>query len=146
MGKPAAKPPPPEAFKVNPFAALKAASLPANPNPNPAPAAKPPAKAAGEVPATDPALKLELLGGARPERHPVIRLRRVKKGRGGKEVTVIGGFEADVLSELMALLAQLKRDLGAGGLIAERSLELQGDQRTRAAAWFAARGFRTAID
>jgi translation initiation factor 1 len=54
----------------------------------------------------------------------IVRLDR--KGRGGKSVTVIEGLQmAQKAKE--ALLKQLKADIGTGGTLKERALELQGD-------------------
>jgi len=93
--------PPPEPFH-NPFANLKAlkSELPEGP----AVAASPPLTRA------------------------VIRLER--KGRGGKEVTVVEQLELKAL-ELERWLKELKRALGCGGTVEEGALVFQGDQRQR---------------
>lgn len=103
----------------NPFAALAAlrASLPEGPAPKPAatPAAqKGPAKA-------------------------VVRLER--KGRGGKDVTVVEqlGLPAN---ELEVWLKALKGQLGCGGTIEGDTLVLQGDLRKRIEPLLVARGVR----
>ncbi len=69
---------------------------------------------------------------APPPARAVVRLER--KGRGGKEATVIErlGLPPDALA---SWLVELKRSLGCGGGVEGDALVLQGDQRDRAAAW-----------
>lgn len=76
-----------------------------------------------------------------PER-AVVRLER--KGRGGKEVTVVDKLELkpDVLGEW---LKALKQALGCGGAVEDGTLVLQGDQRERLPALLEARGVRKVI-
>jgi len=54
----------------------------------------------------------------------IVRLER--KGRGGKSVTVIEGLQLPEQNK-ETLLKQLKADLGAGGTVKDRVLEIQGD-------------------
>jgi translation initiation factor 1 len=112
------EPPAPAAPFHNPFAALglKREELP----PGPAPA---PVKA--EAPR----------GPARA----VVRLQR--KGRGGKEVTVVEqlGLPGE---QLEVWLKALKGSLGCGGAVEGETLVLQGDQRERLPALLEARGVR----
>ena len=108
-------PTPPQRFH-RPFAALKdrVGSLPEGPIARTAPSLSPNA----------------------PKR-AVIRLER--KGRGGKEVTLVEhlGLGAD---EMAKWLGELKRSLGCGGTVEESALLFQGDQRERLAAALRARG------
>ncbi len=99
---------PPEPFH-NPFADLKAlkSELPEGP----AVAVSP------SLPRTPP-----------PPPRAVIRLER--KGRGGKEVTVVAQLQLKAL-ELERWLKELKRALGCGGTVEEGALVFQGDQRQR---------------
>lgn len=76
-------------------------------------------------------------------------LRREKKGRGGKTVSVVAGLRADAHlaeSEIAALAQDLKRELGCGGtierVINDTELVLQGDRPARLAELLRARGFR----
>ena len=69
----------------------------------------------------------------------VVRLER--KGRGGKEVTVVEKLELRA-SELERWAKSLKQDLGCGGVVENRTIVLQGDQRGRAVTWLEARGVR----
>lgn len=100
----------------NPFAALrdKLGDLPQGPAPREPPAPKGPPRA-------------------------VVRMER--KGRAGKEVTVIEQLELPA-RELEAWLKELKGALGCGGAVEGSTLVLQGDQRKRLPAILAARGVR----
>lgn len=55
-----------------------------------------------------------------------LRIQVSRKGRGGKTVTVISGFQTKP-EALNALLKQLKSHCGAGGTVKEAELEIQGD-------------------
>lgn len=111
----------------NPFGAL-AGLRDRLPAPTP-PAAEPAPAAASAPPPT--AVK----GPARA----VVRLER--RGRGGKDVTVVEhlSLRAD---ERDAWLKALKASLGCGGTVEEETLVLQGDQRTRLPTLLTARGVR----
>jgi translation initiation factor 1 len=100
----------------NPFAGLreKLGDLPPGPQPRQAPEPQGPARA-------------------------VVRMER--KGRGGKEVTVIEQLALPP-RELVAWLKDLKAALGCGGALEGDTLVLQGDQRKRLAALLAGRGVR----
>jgi translation initiation factor 1 len=69
----------------------------------------------------------------------VVRMER--KGRGGKEVTVIEQLELPV-RQLEVWLKALKGALGCGGVVEEGALVLQGDHRERIKAWLEARGVK----
>ncbi len=79
----------------------------------------------------------------RPPRPPparaVVRLER--KGRGGKEATVVEklGLPQD---ELARWLKELKQSLGCGGALEDGALALQGDLRLRVKAELERRGVR----
>lgn len=55
-----------------------------------------------------------------------IEIRREKAGRGGKEVTVIVGFQE---SEIKFKLKEFQKVFGIGGTVKAGVIELQGDQR-----------------
>jgi translation initiation factor 1 len=120
MGKRDKKPEPaaPAAPFNNPFAAIagQREQLPSAPVPAPAKAE-------------------ERKGPARA----VVRMER--KGRGGKEVTVVEHL-ALPKAEREVWLKALKGALGCGGVVEEESLVLQGDQRERLPALLEARGVR----
>ncbi|HUB06187.1 MAG TPA: translation initiation factor [Myxococcales bacterium] len=100
----------------NPFAVLagKAEGLPEGPKPVEPPPPKGPARA-------------------------VVRMER--KGRGGKEVTVIEQLELRP-RELESWLKELKNRLGCGGVVEAGALVLQGDLRERVKPLLAAKGVR----
>ena len=57
-----------------------------------------------------------------------IRIQREKKGRKGKTVTTVSGFQLGE-NELKALAAGLKRKCGTGGSVKEGIIIVQGDHR-----------------
>ena len=67
----------------------------------------------------------------------VVRMER--KGRGGKEVTVVEQLGLPA-RELEAWLKALKQSLGCGGVVEEGTLVVQGDHRERVRNWLEARG------
>jgi translation initiation factor 1 len=63
-----------------------------------------------------------------PAADGIIRIRREVKGRGGKTVTVAGGFQlAD--DTLKRLAGDLKCRCGTGGSVKEGEILIQGDHR-----------------
>ena len=66
-------------------------------------------------------------------------VRYERKGRGGKEVTVIEQLALDPKARETWLKA-LKSALGTGGIVEGSNLVIQGDQRERVKAWLEARG------
>ena len=63
---------------------------------------------------------------SKPESDGIVRVRREKKGRGGKTVTTISGVP---LAEepLKDLVSALKKRCGCGGSLKEGVIEIQGD-------------------
>lgn len=59
-----------------------------------------------------------------------LRISLSRKGRGGKTVTVITGFQS-AASNLMLLLKTLKNHCGSGGTLKDNTLEIQGDHREK---------------
>lgn len=59
-------------------------------------------------------------------------VKRDRKGRGGKTVTVIYGLQ-HTPATFKELLTALKATCGAGGTLKEGELEIQGDQRDKVA-------------
>src|SRR4051812_20548410 len=76
---------------------------------------------------------------ARGPARAVVRMER--KGRAGKEVTVVERLELKP-AELEAWLKALKDALGCGGALEGETLVLQGDQRKRLPALLTGRGVR----
>lgn len=58
----------------------------------------------------------------------IIRISRETKGRKGKGVTLVSGFQGTE-SELKALGKRLKQLCGTGGTVKEGRIEIQGDLR-----------------
>ncbi len=66
-------------------------------------------------------------------------VRRERKGRGGKTVTVVDG-KALAGQDLMALAKRLRKALGAGARVEDSRLVVQGDQREAAKKWLEKQG------
>jgi translation initiation factor 1 len=75
-------------------------------------------------------------GTAPPRGHDgrgqVVRLRLDRKGRKGKTVTLVTGLKHNP-ETLKEIAHALKEKCGTGGTVKEGNIELQGDQRVRAA-------------
>ena len=67
-----------------------------------------------------------------PPRQQTAYVKRDRKGRGGKTVTVIYGLQ-HTPATYKQLLAALKTACGAGGTLKETEMEIQGDQREKVA-------------
>ena len=61
-----------------------------------------------------------------PPNQQDIRIQTTRKGKGGKTVTVLTGFQSSAAT-LKALLKKLKAQCGSGGTVKEDTLEIQGD-------------------
>jgi translation initiation factor 1 len=71
----------------------------------------------------------------------VVRVRREKKGRGGKTVTAVAGLTLGIV-ELKALASELKRKCGSGGAVINGVIEIQGDQVDRVMDELIGKGYR----
>lgn len=73
-----------------------------------------------------------------------LRVQLSRKGRKGKSVTVITGFESspDVLK---ALLKKIKNQCGTGGAIKDDNLEIQGDFRDKVLELLQKEGYKAKI-
>lgn len=76
------------------------------------------------------------------KRGPRLTFAIQRKGHKGKTVTLVNGLKEVSVDERMVICSEIKSALGVGARFLDMVLELQGDQRERAAAWFQARGFR----
>jgi translation initiation factor 1 len=114
--------PPDEALTSNPFAVLAPLreQLPEGPPPPPSPESEPPAAARGPARA-------------------VVRYQR--KGRGGKEATIVEQLGLDA-AQLDEWCRELKRALGCGGHVEGEQLVFGGDQRARLPALLERKGVR----
>jgi translation initiation factor 1 len=59
-----------------------------------------------------------------------LKVQASRKGRKGKTVTVISGFQLKP-ETLEALLKQLKTQCGAGGTLKDNEIEIQGDHKQK---------------
>lgn len=73
-----------------------------------------------------------------------VYLHRERKGRAGKDVTVIKNLPLGAM-ELKLLASQLKTQCGSGGTVMDGNIEIQGDHRERLRSILEARGFRTRL-
>ena len=74
----------------------------------------------------------------------LIRVQREVKGRKGKTLTIVSGFEINA-DELKNLAAQLKRRCGTGGSLKDGIIIIQGDHRGALIAELNERGFKAKI-
>ena len=74
----------------------------------------------------------------------IIRVQREVKGRKGKTVTTVSGFQINA-DELKNLATQLKRRCGTGGSVKDGVIIIQGDHRDTLVAELKARGFKAKI-
>ena len=69
-------------------------------------------------------------------------IRREKKGRGGKTVTVVMDLQLTP-GDMKALSKTLKKKCGTGGAVKDGNIEIQGDQRERIAEELQKLGYKT---
>ena len=74
----------------------------------------------------------------------IIRVQREVKGRKGKTVTTVSGFQIAV-DELKLLAAQLKRRCGTGGSVKDGVIIIQGDHGDSLITELKNRGFKAKI-
>ena len=77
-----------------------------------------------------------------PPEEQTAEIRREKKGRGGKTVTVIYNLQLTA-DDLKTLSKQLKKSCGAGGAVKDGSIEVQGDHRDKVAEELQKLGYKT---
>ncbi|MFB2980135.1 translation initiation factor [Microseira sp. BLCC-F43] len=65
-----------------------------------------------------------------PPQQQNLRVQASSKGRKGKTVTIISGFQHKP-ETLEALLKQLKTQCGAGGTVKENTIEIQGEHKQK---------------
>lgn len=110
-----------------------------------------PAKPAAEQPGAEERPDPPAAAGARPAPPPdapavagVPVVRRERKQRGGKAVTVVARLELGP-EELKALAREMAKALGCGARVEGEDVVIQGDQVERAAAWLERRGARRVV-
>jgi translation initiation factor 1 len=64
-----------------------------------------------------------------PNQHK-LKIEVSRKGKGGKTVTIVSGFQVS-LDTLTSLTKALKNQCGAGGATKDNSIEIQGDHRQK---------------
>ena len=69
-------------------------------------------------------------------------VRLSRKGRGGKTVTIISGFDSNSEEDVKRVAYSLRKNLGTGGTCYDDTVELQGDHRIVAANWLKQQGFK----
>ena len=74
----------------------------------------------------------------------VIRIRREVKGRKGKTVTVIYGFQPNQV-DLKTLAKQLKQQCGTGGTAKDDMIVIQGDHREKLMKLLKAQGHKVKL-
>lgn len=77
----------------------------------------------------------------RPPNQQTVRVQVSRKGRGGKTVTAITGFEHTPAS-LTALAKQLKAQCGTGGTAKDNVIEIQGDHAQKLVELLVAKGYQ----
>ncbi|MDP1581410.1 MAG: translation initiation factor [Candidatus Didemnitutus sp.] len=112
----------------NPFGALSGAGLPVAANPNTR------ASGAGQSPTASAAPATKNRGR--------VEIRRSTAGRGGKTVTLVGGFIGIGLPEKEQLCKKMRGACGCGGTVKDGEIEIQGDQRETVARILTEAGFR----
>lgn len=99
-----------------------------------APSAEPAGAPAAEAPAGDDLSRL-----------PKLVVRRTRKGRGGRTVTLIEGLDPLPAAEREALAKAARKALGAGARVEGEVVAVQGDVGDRLADWLRARGARRVV-
>ena len=74
----------------------------------------------------------------------IIRIQREVKGRKGKTVTTVSGFQMNA-DELKILATELKRRCGTGGSVKDGVIMIQGDHRDTLITELKNRGFKAKI-
>jgi translation initiation factor 1 len=93
---------------------------------------------------TENAAALERAKPENPPTHQTLTIQATRKGRKGKTVTVISGFQASAQT-LESLLKQLKTQCGAGGTVKDSTLEIQGDHAQKLAQVLVQMGYKAKI-
>ena len=77
-----------------------------------------------------------------PPSEQTAAIRREKKGRGGKDVTVIYDLQLNT-NDMKKLSKALKKKCGSGGTVKGSTIEIQGDHRDTVAAELQRQGYKT---
>lgn len=79
-----------------------------------------------------------------PPAEQSLRVQATRKGKGGKTVTVVSGFQTNP-ENLAQVLKKLKAQCGTGGTVKEDTLEIQGDHRQKLMELLIQMGYPTKI-
>ena len=79
-----------------------------------------------------------------PPAQQTLIIQASRKGRKGKTVTVVSGFQLSPQS-LQSLAKKLKNQCGSGGTVKDESIEIQGDHRPRIQSFLTDLGYKTKI-
>ena len=93
----------------------------------------------GSPPATDATERPEV-----PPSQQTLKIQASRKGRKGKTVTVVTGFQLSPQS-LQGLAKKLKAHCGTGGTVKDLSIEIQGDHRSKIQTFLDSMGYKTKI-
>ncbi|HHP7234910.1 MAG TPA: stress response translation initiation inhibitor YciH [Desulfobacterales bacterium] len=74
----------------------------------------------------------------------IVRIQRQVKGRKGKTVTTLQGFDLDVIG-LGLLAKKLKQHCGSGGTVKDGTVVIQGDHREKVKAFLEGQGYTTKL-
>lgn len=78
------------------------------------------------------------------KRQGKLAVRLERKGRGGKMVTLVGGWTLSD-EEVGRVAAELRRKLGTGGSVSDGEILIQGDRRKQVAELLRQMGFRQVV-
>lgn len=73
-----------------------------------------------------------------------LRIQASRKGRKGKTVTIISGFQ-QAPDTLATLAKQLKAQCGTGGTVRDNTVEIQGDHATKLLELLRAKGYKAKL-
>jgi translation initiation factor 1 len=79
-----------------------------------------------------------------PPNQQNLKVEATRKGRKGKTVTVISGFQVKA-ETLNQLLKQLKTQCGSGGTVKDNTLEIQGDHKQKIVQFLTQLGYKAKI-
>ena len=75
-----------------------------------------------------------------PPSQQTLKIQVSRKGRKGKTVTIISGFQSQPAT-LADLTKKLKAQCGAGGTLKDKDIEVQGDHRQKLADYLKKQGY-----
>ncbi|MEB3357421.1 MAG: translation initiation factor [Synechococcales bacterium] len=79
-----------------------------------------------------------------PPNQQQLKIEATRKGRKGKTVTVISGFQSSA-EKLTTVLKTLKTQCGAGGTVKDNAIEIQGDHASKALAVLTDLGYKAKV-